>query len=230
MKTSSILKPALMAMLLAQAAQAEERAFDLEGFRFITLTGGLLAQVQTGPTFSVVAESDSADALEELDFRLDGTTLVLDRDQGFHLFSSDEPVTVLITLPDLAGFEASAGANMQVSGAETDSFDATLSSGANGTVNGLVARVVTAQVSSGAVASLNGQCGQLTASASSGAVLSADDLICDSITASASSGGNLTINASKSVEATASSGGIVSLSGMPSSVQINASSGGLVSQ
>jgi hypothetical protein len=86
--------------------------------------------------------------------------------------------------------------------------------------------VVTIASSSGADIELSGTAETVDADASSGAGIDAEDLVAETVTAAASSGASLSVHATASLRAEASSGGDIDVSGNPASRDVDESSGG----
>ncbi len=82
------------------------------------------------------------------------------------------------------------------------------------------------QASSSADIELSGQCASIEVDASSSADVDADELACHDAIVGASSGADVSVFASESIEARASSGGDINVSGTPALRNISRSSGG----
>lgn len=210
MKISLIAASALALGLAAAPAFAETKTYSLADFSNVDISAGLSAKIAVGGAYSVRAEG-AAEALDRLDIRVEGDTLVLARkhQMNWGWNKSNGKVTIYVTTPKLDGVEASSGSSAATTGVNAENFRA--------------------DVSSGASLSISGACGALQSQASSGASLSAGELKCKSVSADASSGANITAYASERVDAEASSGANVSVRGGAKEVNSNRSSGGSVS-
>lgn len=199
-----------LAALIAGEASAETASFALNGFSKIKVSAGVQTTVSAGAPYAVRAEG-SPEALQRLEIRIDGDTLVIGRKwrSGWNWGRQDGHIVVSVSTPKLEALDVSSGASARATGIDSQGF--------------------AAQASSGASVTLAGACGGLNADASSGGSLSAEDLKCKSLTADASSGASIRAFASESVTADASSGGSIHIKGGPKTVTQETSSGGSVS-
>jgi len=228
------------ALLFSIAAQAESRTYNLDGFDKLDIGTGLDAVVTQGDSFSVTATANSAHALENLELSVDKGVLTARFDQNFldfivsggligMLLNSGNASTVEITMPELAGIQASAGAAVRVGALTSDELTLNASSGASLEVVDATLGQVHVNSSSGADVTLSGTADAIDADASSGADIDAGDLVARTATAGASSGADLSIHASQSVRANASSGGEIDIHGDPADREVEESGGGGVS-
>jgi hypothetical protein len=222
-------------LLLATAwpAYAEERSYDVPAFTGVDVSSGLSAIVSVGSTQSVSAEAPNAAALDRLKVDVSEGTLHLAIEGNFvgwfFTFGQSKPLLVRVTLPSLENVAASAGASVDVTQASGRTLAMSASSGASMSAKiGTVDRL-SLDVSSGARVRVQGSCNQLIANASSGGALEAHDLACGEVTVTASSGASARVNALKSVNADASVGASISISGRPERASSNSSVGGSVS-
>lgn len=201
---------AVFGALAADAASAETQTYALSGFSKVKVSAGNNAEITVGPAYAVRAEG-KPEALERLDIRVDGDTLIIGRKHrtGFNWGRSEGRLVVFVSTPKLDAVDASSGSSTRTTGVSAPAFST--------------------QASSGSSLSIAGSCGSLNADASSGASLNAGDLQCKTVNADASSGASLTVFASETAQAEASSGASVSVKGSPKSVNQNTSSGGSVS-
>ena len=228
------------ALSLATSAFADSRTFELSGFDHIDIATGLDAHVTIGEQYAVVATSNSSQALDSLQIRVERGVLTARIEQSFldfiisgglvgMLLSSGNAVSIDITLPALAGATASSGADIDLTGISGDRLELDASSGAHISGEGLRLGAATLSASSGADITVSGTARSVEADASSGAGIEAEDLIAETASASASSGANVSLHATQSVKAEASSGGDVDVSGDPAQRDVDSSSGGDVS-
>ena len=234
---TTIALAATAGLLMSTIAFAQSKDFDLAGFDRIDIATGLDAWVAQGDHFSVNAQSRSQDALDNLTLTVEGGVLRARLEQSFldfiisgglvgRLLNSGNAVTIDITLPALAGVNASSGADVELTGITTGELDLDASSGADISMTDAVLGAVTIASSSGADIDLSGTADKVEADASSGAGIDAENLIAKTVTASASSGANLSVHATASLQAEASSGGGIDVSGNPASRDVDSSSGG----
>lgn len=238
MRSTTILAlAAAMGMTASTTAFAQSRDFDLTGFDRIDIATGLDAVVTLGDGFSVHAESRSQDALDNLDVTINDGVLTARLEQSFldfivsgglvgMLLNNGNAVKFTITVPALAGVDASSGADVALPGFKGEGLELSASSGADIAVTDAVLGSVVANASSGSDIALSGQAQAIDADASSGADIDAEHLATVAATAHASSGAGVSVRASQSVKAEASSGGDIDVYGNPASRDVDASSGG----
>ena len=193
------------------------------------MSSGLSADIDIGEDFAVSAESASRRTLNQLDIKVMGSTLYIERDPSWtdwSLFAARRDAMVRVSLPTLKRIEASAGSDVHVSGEYGVGLDASTSSGSDLELEDVTGGSFTFEASSGSTLRAEGDCDDLDASSSSGASIIADDLKCATIEASASSGADIRVFASESADAQASSGADVRVSGDPATLSSEESSGG----
>jgi len=226
-------------LAITGTAMAQERSFDLTGFDKVDISTGLDAIVTLGDTFAVQAQSRNQEVLDKLEITVSGDTLTARIESNFLEFilggglvgqflGGGNAATIHITLPVLAAVNASAGADVDVTAPKGD-LAVDVSSGADVSIVQAALGKLTVHASSGSDAELSGTCDSIEASVSSGASIDAEDLICASAVAEASSGGGISVHATASLKANASSGGDIDVMGSPKQTDINRSSGGSVS-
>ncbi len=239
---------ATISILLAPAAFAEKKTFDVDAFNRIEVKGVMNVVYKTGPETRVVVDSPSGDFSDAL-IQNEGDTLVVtreivDKKRSWFSWGNSTNIskdgktikingkrvpyyTVEVTGPDLEGVQVSQSSTFDSKTINAGKFDASASSSAR--------------------VKLAGNAGAVKLSASSSAELDAKDLNAETLDLSASSSGEATgtvtgtgensVNASSAGDATvysrgagsfkvdASSGGEVNLSGACNSIEISASSG-----
>lgn len=240
MRTTTVLAlAATMGMTMSTAAFAQSRDFDFAGFDRIDIATGLDAVVTIGDSFSVHAESRSQDALDNLEVAVNDGVLTARIEQNFldfivsgglvgMLLNNGNAVKFTITVPALAGVDASSGADVDLPGFKGERLELAASSGADISVSDAVLGTVTASSSSGADIVLRGETQAIEADASSGADIDAENLAAATATAHVSSGADIAIRASQSLKAEASSGGEIEVHGNPATRDVDESSGGEV--
>ncbi|MEM9837852.1 MAG: head GIN domain-containing protein [Pseudomonadota bacterium] len=197
------------AALSTSIAVAETVTYDFTGFDSVKATSGVDVIVEVGDAFSITLETDGD--VERARVEVKGDTLILGRksQRGMVLnLGRGATYEYTVTMPELRGGGASAGADLEISGIEGGE--------------------VTLDASSGAGIEAEGTCSTLRAEASSGASVDAFDLECDDVRADVSSGADVNVTASDSVRADASSGGAVRVRGNPDDRRTDKSSGGSV--
>lgn len=219
-----------LAMAIPGAGLAADRTYDLPLFTAIDISAGVDAVVTVGGSQSVAATAADDAILRELRVEVRDGTLKVWRDWDildlFEIGPKDTSMT--ITAPSLTGAEASAGADVAVSGLTGERVLLEASSGADLKATDMQATTVEIDVSSGADLSANGTCTRVDIDVSSGARAEVDDLACTDAKVEASSGANVTLRASGSLRAEASSGADIRVRGKPANSRVEESSGGKV--
>jgi hypothetical protein len=231
MNLQSITMFAAAASLLSPAALAETRNFDLPGFDEIHVSSGIAAEIVVGGDQSVVVEAEDDDDFDELEVSVRNGKLRIELERRFFKslrdwFSEGPKITASVSLPALTELEASSGADVDASGMFGQYIVVGASSGARLTIDEVNGEEVSASASSGARLDASGTCGRIDANVSSGGRLNLDRLECKDVRIDASSGGRAEVFASASVDAEASSGGSVDVTGGPNDIEIDISSGG----
>lgn len=222
---------AAAALFVSSAALAETRSFDLSAFDEIHVSSGIKAEIVVGGDQSVLVEAESEDDFDELEISVRNGKLLIGLDRGFFtglrdLFSRGPDFTAFVTVPALSELDASSGAEVQAKGMSGQFLTIDASSGASITVDELSGEDISASASSGASLDVSGTCDRLGAEASSGGNLDLARLECKDVRVGASSGGQASVFASVSINADASSGGNVEVTGGPDDIEIDVSSGG----
>ncbi len=217
---------ATLAALAAQTAQADERTYDMTGFDRIDAGAGLVVDVKVGDAFAVSALSEGTD-LEQLVVRLDGQTLKLQRRSGA---APGDQISVLVTLPDLAGISIDSGVTATIAATALDTLDLELQSGSTLDITGLAGGNIATLVRAGSNLTMQGTCDALTADAASGSNLDAQDLACKDVTAEAASGSNIAVTGTDRVDASAANGSVITVHGAPATTNYREASGGTVRQ
>jgi hypothetical protein len=225
-----ILATALAALgIIASPAIAAEKTFDLPAFTAVDISSGINAEIAVGGAQGIVAESPDPGLIERMQIRVVGSELQAWFDWSlFDLFNLgiDRPVTLRISVPELVQAEASAGADVVVTGMTGDALELEASSGSDIRATAIAGGAVSVSASSGANVDAEGTCTTGDFEASSGADIDAEGLRCADAAVEVSSGANAKISASASVKAEASSGADVTVHGAPEQVDSETSSGG----
>ena len=216
------------AFALVAPVFAAEKTIELPSFTSVHLSSGIDATITVGGAQSIEATAPDAGVLDDMKIRVVKGKLEAWYDWSiFDIFPSNERNVVLtISVPDLAGIDASSGADITVTGMAGDSLALDASSGGGINATGISGKAISLEASSGANIDTSGSCTSANIQVSSGAHIQAKELLCESANAEASSGANANVFASKSVVADASSGGNIVVSGSPPAVESDASSGG----
>jgi len=221
-----LIAPALLALALAGPAAADTR--DLSGFREIHSAGKFDVEFTQGDAYSVrVNGSDAADVIT----RVTGNALRITQ-RGNSWFGGNRRLDarVVVTAPRIEALSAARGASVRAEG-EISAPDLTLSAVQGGALNvaSLAADELSLHASQGGAIEASGQCGTVRASASMGGALSADGVNCARAHASASMGGVASVHAREFLDASATMGGAVNVSGHPTQNDTSSMMGGAIS-
>lgn len=222
---------ALATAAQASFAAAEERSFDLSGFDAVQVSEGIHMIIDAGGEFSVTAESDEKVQLDrlELEVRRDTLRAHMDRRPFSLRRTKGWKVTVRVSMPRLLHSEASSGAELEADEMIGDDLDLEASNGASLSIGNIDGEAVRVNVSSGARARAEGgTCEDLIADASSGALIDMRDLSCETARADASSGARIDLTATDAIDASASSGAMITVYGKPEKIEQDASSSGAI--
>lgn len=218
---------ALALLAVPGAAHAASRTFDVAPFTAIDISSGIKAVVTVGGDQSVVADSANQQYLDELKLEVRGDTLHAWIDWDiFDIFEFDREVSITISVPALTEAEASAGADVDVTGMTGQSISLEASAGARLDVRGVAAERFDIDASAGATVDVDGTCGQSSVDSSAGAQVRADRLLCEEVDANASAGAGADVHASLSVRANASAGANIRVYGNPGQIDQETSAGG----
>ncbi len=221
-----ILAASTAALILAAPAMAETRNFDVSSFDGLEVSAGIDVNFETGGSQSVSVENKDGD-FDDIIVEVKGGKLVLKRPRKIG-WGKRPRYNVTVSAPSLNSVEVSSGADVTGSGLSGERVRIETSSGSDADISGIDAVNVSLHSSSGSDLDASGTCDSVTAHSSSGSDLEAGDLVCRLGEADASSGSDLTIYASESVDADASSGASVNVRGGPTDADIDKSSGGSV--
>lgn len=197
----------VFAFTLAAPAFAGSQDYAVSGFDQVSASAGVRVILKQGE-FAVHAQGPS-DHMDELRIEKRGSQLIVSRKSNWGLFGfgSRRQFTVTVSAPSYREVNVSSGADLEGAFRASD---------------------LRVTVSSGADVRLSGECAALSANVSSGGNLDGRDMACRSGRLNASSGGDMQANVSERAEASASSGGAISVRGNPQTFESNTSSGGSV--
>ncbi len=175
----------------------------MSGFTSVSANAGTDVEVVVAQDFRVDVTGRDADRIVT---RISGSTLVIEPVRTLWFQHGPRDAHVRVTMPRVAGLEASSGADLRASG--------------------LTGGDVSLDSSSGADLYVSGTCDSFTADASSGADIHAREFRCVNGSVDVSSGADARVYASGRLDVDASSGGGVVAYGNPGIGNIDLSSGG----
>ncbi len=205
------------------------KAYNVSGFTALDVATGIEVEFETGSAHSVIVENENG-AWDKIEVVVDGDTLSLRKpyNSGMGYKKNKEKFFVTVSAPSLYSLETSSGSRVTGSGLSGDEVYVDTSSGSSVTVADIDAGSIVIETSSGSSVTLSGTCASASTDTSSGSSLRAKDLVCSSAEMESSSGSSTSITAQQSVDAKASSGSSISVSGNPSDRNVKKSSGGSV--
>lgn len=199
---------------------------NIGSFKSINASNAVHVDVAMGAKESVVVEADD-NIMPYVETTISGGTLRIKLRDLNSL--TNATINIHVTMPDVAGLDASSSAEIQSKGTLTGSGKIDLESSSAAKIDvDINAPAVTASASSAGEIIAKGRTKSIDANASSGASVKAEDLHAENAKAEASSGANVNVFASISIDGTASSGGDVRYTGGAASMKVNESSGGSV--
>jgi len=213
--------------IAALPAAADVRTYDVGNFDGIDVSAGIEVRYETGASRSVEVENENGD-FSDIAVEVDDETLVLKRQKKMNWGSKRQDYSVTVSVQSLSDIEASSGSYVEGSGLSGEEASIDVSSGARAIVTGISAGEIDIETSSGSSVEASGTCSELEADASSGSTIDAGALQCTALVADVSSGASIRAHASERVDAEASSGGSIRVTGGATDVTIDKSSGGSV--
>jgi hypothetical protein len=224
----SLTAASVAVLLVAGAASAETRSYDVGSFTAINVSAGLDVTFTTGGEQSVTVENRKGD-FSDIEVLVKNDTLVLKRaKKSWGWGKKRERYSVTVSAPAISDIEASSGSDVTGSGLSGDSIFIDVSSGADVSVESVTGGTVRLESSSGSDLTISGTCNEVRADSSSGSDINAGNLVCTNGRAEASSGSDITIHVTGRVSADVSSGADVNVRGGPTEVDTDKSSGGSV--
>ena len=200
LRAGSLASLAFLVLAGGAAAEDVEKSYDFRGFDKIKIAGVYDLKVTVGPDYSVLLQGP-ADAMERVETKISGRSLVLDqRDRRWgEKRRKSHNVTAYITMPSLTGLHMSGVVDGAVEGLKEDAFEVAISG---------VGKM-----------SLFGECARLDAEVSGVGELDAKELICRDVRVVVSGVGEASVHASEAVDAVVSGMGDIRVYGSPKKVR-----------
>jgi phage shock protein PspC (stress-responsive transcriptional regulator) len=104
-----------------------EKKFDERNFSKVEVGGAFIVTVRQGDTYSVTADSDSQDNIDDLDIDVKGGTLEIEYRDKFSFNRRNERTRIIITMPKLEGLDLSGASTAKVIGFKDKSQDIDIS-------------------------------------------------------------------------------------------------------
>jgi len=204
---------------------SEDRKITAD-FTEIKVSQGIQVFLTQGNDININVEADE-NIIDLLITEVKGDVLKIYFDKNV---SRAKAKNVYLTIDKITGIKVSSGAHVKSEGViRAKNLDLSSTSGSGLKLN-INASKVTCSTSSGANVKLTGETEHFSGSSSSGSNINANNLIAKTSKASASSGAGISLFASETLNATASSGGNISYKGNPETVNKSKSSGGSISK
>ncbi|WP_435357412.1 PspC domain-containing protein [Emticicia sp. SJ17W-69] len=93
-----------------------ERKFDVKNFKKIEAGGAFVVTIRKGDTFSITADSDDEEELDDLDLDVDGNTLKISHKDKFSFNNRHHTVRFNITMPTLEAIDFSGASTVKAIG------------------------------------------------------------------------------------------------------------------
>jgi hypothetical protein len=93
-----------------------EKKFDLKNFKQIEAGGAFVITIRKGDTFSITADSDDQEELDDLDLDANGNTLKISHKDNFSFSNRHHTARFNITMPSLEGLDISGASTLKVIG------------------------------------------------------------------------------------------------------------------
>lgn len=203
----------------------EKRKVD-DNFTRVKASNGLDVYITQGSKHSITVEADE-NLHEIIITEVEGNTLKIYTERNIWRAKSRK-VHITVT-EDIEGIKATSGSDVYSEGIiRAKNIELSTSSGADMRIE-IDADIVDSSSSSGSDLKISGKANSHSANASSGSSISAYNLESKDVTAKVSSGADISVNATESINARASSGGDIRYKGNPERVNKKSSSGGGIS-
>jgi hypothetical protein len=221
-----------LTVLTIQSGFAQQkRDMPVGDFRKLTLQGNLQVELSQGDKAQVIIFG-SQEEQDEVTLSTSGDKLSLKTKLSDQLFEKDNhhrPIKVQITYASLNQLITSRGANVEGGSVITaDDLEIKAHSGSQLSLE-IQATNLKLQVSEGAHATIKGTATVQKTSVSTGAELIADRLVSEIVNIRTTTGANARISASKTLQASAGTGGNIQYRGQPARRDVNTSLGGNIS-
>ncbi|MBC7920792.1 MAG: DUF2807 domain-containing protein [Ferruginibacter sp.] len=202
------------------------RKLTLQGNLRVELTGGDQAQVQVFGTPAELDEVTVSASGKELTLKTNYTDGLFEKDQA----NRRRPIRVLITYVALTGLHTGRGAEVRFQSVVTaDDLAVEVHSGSRLKMD-VQATSLRLEVGEGGQANVSGRATVQKTTVSTGGELNAEDLESEVVNIRANTGAVAQVSASKSIDASAGTGGSIRYRGRPAKRAINTTLGGSVNQ
>lgn len=196
-------------------------------FKSVTVSNALDLVIEQSDKTEIIVEADD-NLQKEITTKVENGVLIVSCKMGN--FNNVTSKKVTVKMPVIEGLEASSASTIN-SGTTLKGNNLSLVSSSAASIHATVEyETVQLNGSSASNQNIKGKALKVEASTSSASVIDAAELLANEVIASSSSGGSTTVHPILNLKAEASSGGNVTYTGSPKSVQKEESSGGSIHQ
>lgn len=211
------LAPLLLAFLFAAPASALPRSFTVTSFDRIRVEAPYTVTLATGRAPFAKAEGSAA-ALDLVDLRVEGRTLIIRQRSGFGLGGNAGPVRIALGTPDVRSASLSGAGSLSVDRMSGLSVDVALLGAGRLSVDALTADRVSGAVRGSGALRLAGRTKSASLVAQGTASLQAAELVADELTLAAEGAGDVAMQARSRATIAAAGAVQVKVAGNPACV------------
>ena len=204
---------ALAGCAVSGAAPAS-RSFALSGFDAIRLTGSDDVRVVQGAAFSIRATGRS-EVLEQLDIRVEGSTLVVARkpQKGWRISWTDTSADITVTMPSIRSAEITGSGDMAVDRAVAAAFEGGVTGSGDLNIDKIEAGAATLRLTGSGDIRASGQVPRLSLAVQGSGDIDARNLSAETIDVAVRGSGNVRGAARRSATISVAGSGDVEVSG-----------------
>ncbi|HEU0045349.1 GIN domain-containing protein [Sphingomonas sp.] len=206
----------LLLLTLAGVASAAERRLSINSFERVRVEGAFQVAIVTGRSPSAMVSGD-AGALEQVEVRVDGTTLVVRNrtEKWTAQRRSQTPLTVTLATPVLVGAHVLGGGALTVTGAKTQRLDLSVAGAGSIAVTGAEVEQANATVIGNGQIALAGRAARARLMLNGAGKLDADKLVAGDVTVRVDGAGEATARARYTANVTNTGLGRIAVAGTP---------------
>ncbi|PLK42542.1 PspC domain-containing protein [Emticicia sp. TH156] len=184
-----------------------DKKFDVRNFKEIEVGGAFVVTVRQGETFSVEANSDSQDNIDDLDVNVNGGTLEIEYRDKFSFSRRNERTHINITMPKLEGLDLSGASSVKVIGFKDKTQDIKIElSGAVKLAVDVDARKIDLDATGASNAYLRGSAEKVDVDASGACQVNARNMAIDQVDADASGASSIRLGKVRALNSSHTSG------------------------
>lgn len=184
-----------------------EKKFDVNNFKEIEVGGAFVVTVRQGNAFSVDANSDSKDNIDDLDINVKGGTLEIEYRDKFSFSRRHEKTRINITMPKLEGLDLSGASAVKVIGFKDKNQDINIElSGAVKLAVDVDARKIDLDATGASNVDLRGYAEKVDIDATGACQINARNMIIDQVNAEASGASQVRLGRVKNLNSSHTNG------------------------